>query len=160
MKEVGLWVLIIGCIFAAGFVGGWHFATREPEPLPVVRVDTVEVVRRDTIRETETRFVREVVVDTMFIEVAGPTIEPVPLAIVQREFAGEHYRAWVSGVTPWLDSIEIEKEIVERVITKEKPPAKPKRWSLGVSGGVTYDFAHARPAPYVGVGVNYNLLFW
>lgn len=164
MKELFFWICVLACVFAAGFMGGCRYS-QKPEPVTVVVRDTVEVVKRDTIRETETRFVREVVVDTVWVDInhnLNPNINEDSAAVVRvsREFSGELYRAWVSGIEPWLDSIDVEREIVERVVTIEKPPAMPKRWSLGISGGITYDFVKNRPSPYVGVGVNYSFLYW
>lgn len=167
MKGVIFWLCVLGSVFAAGF-GCGRCAMKEPEPVePVVVRDTVEVVKCDTIRETETRFVREVVADTVWVDIKpnlNPNINEDSAAVVRvsREFSGELYRAWVSGVDPWLDSIDVKREIVERVVTIEsKPPAAPmKRWGLGASAGLTYDFANRRPAPFIGIGISYNIIVW
>lgn len=147
-------------------------------PSVIVKRDTMVVVKRDTVRVSEPRLVREVVLDTvadterrdnivkteLLDTVRKVVIDTVRVyARVQREFAGENYRAWVSGVYippdagPWLDSVHVYNDVLETTITiKERQ--KPKRWGLGVQIGTTWDFARQRPQPYVGVGVSYNLL--
>lgn len=78
----------------------------------------------------------------------------VELPITQKVYGDSTYRAWVSGYRPSLDSIEVYRKTVtiERTLVQ-----KPKRWSIGVTGGYGYGLLHGRPDVFVGVGVSYRL---
>ena len=74
------------------------------------------------------------------------------------EYRDSTYRAWVSGVSPRLDSIEVyprtiyRREYVYRDVIKRE---KRKRFGIGLSAG--YGFSRDGFSPFVGVGVSYNL---
>jgi len=104
------------------------------------------------------RFVRH---DTVWVEIPNDTVFfPVEVDRVQREFAGDGYRAWVSGCcSPNLDKIDIEKSVVETIVTKTISE-KSKKWGLGIQIGGTYSASQHDFVPYVGVGVSYNLFRW
>jgi hypothetical protein len=123
------------------------------------RVDTVVV--RDTIRDTvlvavERRTVRtdtvwlKSVADTVFVEVEVP--------VEQKIYQTADYRAVVEGFRPRLAEIEIYRNTT---YIKESSVAIPRlkrpRWGIGVQVG--YGIAGGtKPRPYIGLGVQYNLL--
>lgn len=75
------------------------------------------------------------------------------LPITQNVYADSTYTAYVSGVSPRLDSIFVypRREIVTKTIKKP-----PNRWHIGVTAG--YGFTPKNgPQPFVGVGVTYSL---
>lgn len=77
----------------------------------------------------------------------------VEVPITQKRYSDSTYTAWVSGYHPMLDSIRVypRREII--TVTN----SKTKRWGLGVNAG--YGFSPARGLqPYIGIGVQYNLL--
>lgn len=77
----------------------------------------------------------------------------------QRHYKGENYEAWVSGYHPALDSILVFPET--RYITKEvKVQRKPTRWGIGIQAGYGISLPDGRPqaAPYIGIGISYNLI--
>lgn len=78
----------------------------------------------------------------------------VELPITQKVYGDSTYRAWVSGYRPSLDSIEVYRKTItiERTLVQ-----KPKRWSIGVTGGYGYGLLHGRPDVFVGIGVSYRL---
>ena len=83
----------------------------------------------------------------------------VTLPIEQRQYSDPRYTAWVSGYRPQLDSIQIYQ--TTEYITKEiNPHKKPKRWGIGLQAGygVALHDGHIRPAPFIGVGLNWNFL--
>lgn len=85
------------------------------------------------------------------------TIE-VEVPVTQKHYETENYQAWVSGYRPNLDSIEVyqrEKIITETVTVTQK--AKSKHWGIGFTGGYGYDFNTKTGAPFVGVGLSYNI---
>lgn len=70
-------------------------------------------------------------------------------------------RVYASGIMPQIDSVE--HYITERIVTKEVTiqVKKPCRWGVGVQVGYGVQFGEqVRTAPYIGVGVSYNLLSW
>lgn len=66
------------------------------------------------------------------------------------------YRAVVSGVQPRLDSLEIYRPTITQTITKIIK--KKTRWGIGPQVGLGYNGKEVMP--YVGVGVQYNLITW
>ena len=83
----------------------------------------------------------------------------IHLPIEQRQYLDPRYTAWVSGYRPQLDSIQIYQRT--EYITKEITPIqKPKRWGIGLQAGygVTLHNNQVFPAPYIGVGLNWNFL--
>lgn len=68
------------------------------------------------------------------------------------------YRAVVSGVQPRLDSIEIYRPTITNTITKTVVQKKKTRWGIGLQAGYGFDGKKLRP--YVGAGVQYNLISW
>lgn len=68
------------------------------------------------------------------------------------------YRAVVSGVQPRLDSLEIYRPTITNTITKTVVQKKKTRWGIGPQVGLGYNGKDV--LPYVGVGVQYNLISW
>jgi hypothetical protein len=68
------------------------------------------------------------------------------------------YRAVVSGVQPRLDSLEIYRPTITQTITKTVVQKKKTRWGIGLQAGYGFDGKKLRP--YVGAGVQYNLISW
>ncbi len=87
----------------------------------------------------------------------GSTVhDSVELPVVQKVYHKDSsYTAWVSGYEPRLDSIAIYNKTETITIFKHK---KSKRWGigLGLGYGVGKDGFH----PYIGVGMQYNILGW
>ena len=112
--------------------------TREM-PVEIERrvVDRVLVEVRDTVRER----------DTLYLQ----------LEREQRVYADSAYRAVISGVRPRLDSLQIYT--AERVVVPVK--TRP-RWSLGLQAGygLTATSGGLQFAPFMGVGLTYNLASW
>lgn len=73
----------------------------------------------------------------------------------------KYAKVYASGVMPKVDSVEhyitnyyIEKEV-------EKIVKKPCRWGLGIQAGYGVMFGNqVQTAPYIGVGISYNILSW
>lgn len=79
----------------------------------------------------------------------------VQIPITQKVYEDSTYTAYISGYRPSLDSL-ILRSPREIVIIKEK--TKPKRWGVGVQVGYGIELKGTPQfAPYVGVGVSYNL---
>ena len=97
------------------------------------------------------------VTDTLLLAKTDTLYLPLPRE--QREYGDTTYRAWVSGVSPRLDSILVFPTTT--VITKPTPVFKKQKWGIGVQGGVgavqpfkgEFD---PKVGYYLGIGVNYN----
>lgn len=103
-------------------------------------IDTLRVAVRDTIRQTDTLYVQ--------------------LPMEQKVYEDSTYRAVVSGYRPSLDSISVYRNtttIRYETITKVKP-----HWGIGIQSGIGVGCFNGTPrySPYIGIGVQYNLLTW
>ena len=125
-----------------------------------VRVDTLYV--RDTItREMpvyRTNIVRDTI--TLFVRDTIPVYLPREVKIYEDSL----YRAEVSGVFPSLDRIDIyqRKEIVTIEVEKQVSVPVRQRWGIGIQAGYgAYLYEQTiRTAPYIGVGLTYNIISW
>ena len=92
--------------------------------------------------------------DYAIVERDGDSIS-VHLPIRQHVYVDSSYTAWVSGYRARLDSIEVyqrTKTITNTVTLRERR----KPWSVGVQGG--YGMSGNGLTPYIGIGLQYNLL--
>lgn len=88
-------------------------------------------------------------------EMATPDSVNVVLPITQKIYEEDTYTAFVSGYNPSLDSLIFK---MPREVVTIKECSKPKRWSVGVQVGYGVTLkGEPQFAPYVGVGVSYNL---
>ena len=110
----------------------------------VVRYKTINVpkVVADTITTTK------IVVDSISVEIP----------ITQKTYKDSTYTAWVSGYEPCLDSIQVYPRTEVRTITNTIKVQDTKRWGIGIQGGVGY--GKGGFSPYIGVGIQYNLIRW
>ena len=89
------------------------------------------------------------------------TINGQSVTIEQKVYKDDDYTAYVSGVAPQLDSIQVFPKTIyqDRLINTEKkvpyPVKDTKRWGVGLSVG--YGFSRDGPSPYIGIGVSYNI---
>lgn len=156
-------VAVALALLALSFFGGIRYG--ESRPQEAVR-DTVEVVRIDTFRVERPVYVERRVVDTMLVPVRDTVSRcdtvwmPLPLErVVYRDTA---YLAVVSGYRPRLDAIEVYQREVVRTVTERVEVPVSRRWGLGITAG--YGAAavggSVQLAPFVGVGVSYNIVSW
>lgn len=133
---------------------------------------TATIVRRDTVRDTATDTVREVITisqpatagrtRTEYVRVAvhdtiADTIvrahdgEPsVTIPITQAHYRDSLYEAWVSGYAPRLDSVRLYTTTVTRTVHHRN------RWNVGIQGGV--GITPRGIQPYLGIGASFNFL--
>lgn len=77
----------------------------------------------------------------------------VQIPIEQKSYETDTYRAYVSGYRPTLDSLFITQP---RQVVQIRE--KPKRWSIGIQAGYGVTMTQQPQfAPYIGIGVSYNL---
>ena len=167
-RNILLW--IIGIIFLLSVaLNVYHFATESSssastsDTTRVTIYDTIKVVKPIAKDSVVVRYVAEVVrvTDTIIDSVNVGTdctlsedIE-VEIPITQKVYEDSTYKAYVSGFKPCLDSIFLHPKTEVRTINI-KP--KPKRWGIGVQVGYGLTLQpQPKFAPYVGVGISYNL---
>lgn len=79
----------------------------------------------------------------------------VHIPITQKVYEDTNYTAFVSGYNPSLDSLIFK---MPREVVTIKEYQKPKRWSVGVQVGYGMTLKGTPQfAPYIGIGVSYNL---
>lgn len=159
-----LLVLAVICLIA-----GVAFRCKEQrEAQTITHIDTTRVVVYDTVTyrqpiavdsvvlRYETIKVRKVVNDTIKVLDSAEDSVSVEIPITQKHYADSTYLAWVSGYDPCLDSIKIYPRT--EVVTIAKIQDKSKRWGIGIQGGVGY--GKGGFTPYIGIGVQYNIIRW
>ena len=159
MKNVVIAVIALALIAVAFLLGR---RSVKPEIVEIHRTDTVVV--RDTVRETvlvpEVRYLTRV--DTVLLKVPGDAVKvPVLVPISRKVYEGEDYRAVVSGFRASLDTLDIFRRtqtVTNTVVQRVEVPGKPKRWGIGVSAG--YALTPQGMKPYIGLGVQYDLISW
>ena len=156
-------ILLLALAFVAGCTTGRKAAISRLKP------EVVEVLHRDTIRVNTPVYVRSYarVHDTLLVAVRDTIVRHdtafIALPREVKEYRDTNYFARVTGYRPELEYIETynTEKIVTATIVQEKK-LRP-RYSLGVSVGYGIPFIIAdevRPAPYMGISINYNLLNW
>lgn len=76
----------------------------------------------------------------------------VVIPITQKEYQDSTYHVWISGYAANLDSIHTYTRHDYTTVTL--PPAKPKRWHLGITAG--FAVTPKGVQPYIGGGITYS----
>ncbi len=151
-------------LFTSGFATSYLIKTKHPEIRNIVMTDTI--ISHDTLfiripQPTESYIVRHTtaklpISDSLFTEqqfsvndTFTPDSATVRIPIKTKVYSDSTFRAVISGYEPRLDSLTIypETKIVR---------FKPKKWTLGISAGVTAT-THGI-APGITVGVTYSFI--
>lgn len=156
-----LLVLAVICLIA----GVAFRCKEEKEAQTITHIDTTRVVVYDTVTYRKPIAVDSVVLryKTIRVEVKEDNFPTkvdsvsVEIPITQKHYADSTYSAWVSGYEPCLDSIKVYPRTEVVTITKQLQD-KPKRWGIGLQGGVGY--GKGGFTPYIGIGVQYNIIRW
>lgn len=164
MKTKGI-IILSACLLIAGMVAGWFVrkgVTERHGLETVVELDTLVI--RDTVRERYPVYVERTVTDTMLVALTdtvrvSDTVY-VRLPREQKRYADTNFTAWVSGFRPSLDSIEVYP--VTRYVTKTvtKMDDSRKRWGIGLQAGYGIGLTGGKVtgAPYIGIGISYDLI--
>ena len=168
VKDIVAHILLVLAIIC--LIAGVAFRCKEEkEAQTITHIDTTRVVVYDTVTYRQpiavdsvvvrykTIKVRKVVNDTIKVMDSAEDSVAVEIPITQKHYADSTYSAWVSGYDPCLDSIKVYPRTEVLTIT-QKIQDKPKRWGIGIQGGVGY--GKGGFTPYIGVGVQYNIIRW
>jgi hypothetical protein len=153
--------LAIGAVVSGLLVKG-HFEAILDTFVP--QVDTTYV--HDTLRVPTPVFVASKPIhDSIPIYIHDTTLvmqgDSLYLPKEQKEYADSTYHAWVSGVSPQLDSIYVFPKHMIITNTVPVPVVKKQRLNFGVQAGVGAVQPFAEPfSPklgyYVGLGIQWN----
>lgn len=152
---------LIGALVSGLLVKG-HFKAISDDFSP--KVDTLYYF--DTLRVYEPVFVASKPIhDSVVVAIHDTTLvmqgDSLYLPKEQKEYADSTYHAWVSGVSPQLDSIYVYPKHMIITNTVPVPVVKKQRLNFGVQAGVGAVQPFAEPfSPklgyYLGVGLQYN----
>lgn len=160
-------------IFRASFVLIWSLGfffwgrntAKERDLTSVItQVDTLFI--HDTITQEKPVYITKTNTRTEYIQ-ATDTIRIndtlfVPVPIEKKVYEDSLYRAEISGYRASLDRIDIyqRKQIVTQTATIFV--AERKRWGIGLQAGYGAMPADGtiRLAPYIGIGLSYDLIRW
>lgn len=128
--------------------------------------DTITVVKHDTIKIDSPvpvyKYIKEkeyiAIHDTTLITETDTVTHIIQLPREYLVYKDSTYRAVVSGVQPRLDSMEVYQKTITETITKTITVPDKKRWGLGVNVGAGWN--GQKVGPYVGVGIQYNIIRW
>lgn len=109
--------------------------------------DTLPRVRADTMKRVDCPD-DVIIIDSKSTDDADSMT--ITLPVVQNIYEAAEYRAYVSGVSPKLDSIYIYPR--HEVITIRP---RTKHWHIGVTGG--YGCTPRGFEPFIGIGVTYSV---
>lgn len=159
-------VLVFTLAFLAFSYIGYRTGMNYADSVPAY--DTVRVTVYDTITYRKPVAVDSVVVRYVSAKIPVASVqdsvirleEPrdsaeVAVPITQKVYRDTAYTAWVSGYMPSLDSIAIRLRTENVTVTV---PSRRKRWGVGIQAG--YGVTAERDphfAPYIGIGITYNL---
>ncbi len=154
---------------ALALIGGGFAVGRSCRPAPV----EVVTETRDTLYIRDT-IIAEVAAAPCYIYRTEEVRIPVHDTLVTRDtiyaaverttlrYEDSTYTAIVSGIYPRLDSLAIypRREVVTIHTTEQV--AISRRWGLGIQAGYGLMVAGGQlhPAPYIGMGVSFNLASW
>lgn len=147
-------ILLSACV--GGLLTTMLTRCNQPEQITteIVTTDTVTVVRRDTIRIAEPKPYKVTVRDTIYIT---DTLVGTTLAQEVKEYKDSTYYARISGINAYLEEIRVfPRTEYKYITTTEKVYEKPRKWGIGIQVG--YGAGKNGIQPYVGVGIQYDLL--
>lgn len=149
------------CVLILGI--GMHKCSSKPET--IVKRDTTVLVVHDTVRINEPVYIDRYVVrtDTILTTTVSHDTVYVEIPVETKVYRDSLYSAQVSGYRANLDWVEVYPKTEYRTVTIEtKPSPRNKRWGVGVNVGygVGVYNSSVKFTPYIGVGVQYNLISW
>lgn len=159
IRKVKLLLILATCIYIAHNLKQCGQSTPEPTERTVTFYDTIPYyypVARDSVVVRYER--RLLAVDTTANVDRGMNFEDttdsaeVVIPITQKVYQDSTYHLWISGYAANLDSIHTYTRHDYTTVTL--PPAKPKRWHLGVTAG--FAVTPKGVQPYTGVGITYS----
>lgn len=154
-----LWItLLSACV--GGLLGMMLMRScQQPEQIvtEIVKTDTLTITRVDTITIVKPQPYKVVVRDTVAVNSFQSLPNWKELAQEVKEYQDSTYYAKISGINAYLEEIRVYPRTEYKYITTtEKVYEKPRKWGIGIQAG--YGAGKNGIQPYVGVGIQYDLL--
>lgn len=151
--------LIYICAILLTIYGGFLFGLKKGEKRGRENQQIKEIV--NTVKVTDTVIMYEPIpflvenTDTVYVEIIKEDDEPLKVPLIKQRvtYADSTYKAIISGYDPKLEFIETYN--TTHYIT-EKVYEKPKKWGVGLQFG--YGIGRNGLQPYIGIGVNYDII--
>lgn len=167
MSDIFKKILIAGAVIVAAlalsFMVGQRHALKRLISLQKEIVDTLVIF--DTITQYKPIIEERVVLQKVSVPVVDTLwLHDTMYVYLQKEqvvWQDSLSRVYASGIMPQVDSVH--HYISERIVTREltKVVKKPCRWGVGVHAGYGIMIGDEfLTAPYVGIGVSYNIISW
>ena len=152
-----LLVVIIGLVIY--FINGWVLLRRTINKEIITITDTL--VLTDTIIKFQPKPYKVTIIDTIYLPQQPQTPQQPQIDTLIRQevtYKDSTYTAVVGGIEPYLKSIEIYPKTIYVNNNTTTTIKVRSRFGLGVQAG--YGYGKNGLQPYVGVGVQYNLIQW
>ena len=153
--------ILLGVI--AGMVicllNGWASCHRTTDKKVITITDTL--VLTDTIIKMQPKPYKVTIIDTIYLpQQPQQPQQPQYDTLIRQEviYKDSTYMAVVGGIEPYLKSIEIYPKTIYVNNNTTTTVKVRSRFGLGVQAG--YGLSRNGLQPYVGVGVQYNLIQW
>ena len=129
------------------------------EEIEILKTDTLIVERVDTIEIVKPQPYRVEVRDTIYInDTINDNINGNIFVQQVKEYKDSTYYAKISGINAYLEEIRVyPKVITQYITTTERVYIPPKKWSVGIQGGV--GITPKGLQPYIGFGVQRKISF-
>ena len=144
------------------FINGWVSCHRTADKKDITITDTL--VLPDTIVKFQPKPYKVTIIDTIYLpqQPQQPQTPQQPQidTLIRKEviYKDSTYTAVVGGIEPYLKSIEIYPKTIYVNNNTTTTIKVRSRFGLGVQAG--YGYSRNGLQPYVGVGVQYNLIQW
>lgn len=165
IRKMLIAIVAVFAVMVVSYLFGRTKGRNEAQEVIIERVDTMYV--HDTITQYKPIVEERVVLQKypVMVEKYDTIMRHDTIYLnMQREqvvWKDEYARVFASGIMPHVDSVQ--HFVTTRTITKEIPVkvVKKTRWGVGVQAGYGVMVGNdVRLAPYVGVGVSYNIVSW
>lgn len=140
-------------------LNGWVSCHRTTDKKVITITDTL--VLTDTIIKTQPKPYKVIIIDTIYLtQQPQQPQQPQYDTLIRQEvtYKDSTYTAVVGGIEPYLKSIEIYPKTIYVNNNTTTTIKVRSRFGLGVQAG--YGYGRNGLQPYIGVGVQYNLIQW
>ena len=151
------WGLITGIVIC--LLNGWVSCHRTAAKEVITITDTL--VLTDTIIKFQPKPYKVTIIDTIYLpQQPQQPQQPQIDTLIRQEvtYKDSTYTAVVGGIEPYLKSIEIYPKTIYVNNNTTTTIKVRSRFGLGVQAG--YGYGRNGLQPYVGVGMQYNLIQW
>lgn len=148
------WGLITGIVIC--LLNGWVSCHRTTDKEVITITDTL--VLTDTIVKMQPKPYKVTIIDTIYLPQQPQKPQYDTLIRQEVTYKDSTYTAVVGGIEPYLKSIEIYPKTIYVNNNTTTTIKVRSRFGLGVQAG--YGYGRNGLQPYVGVGVQYNLIQW